>query len=196
MNKDNKHVKVNISSITKWFKDKNIGTDKMLLLGLAGVILIISPMFSGKKNNSNNEASTTAVNYEMTCKEYAKYMEERVCEIIKNVEGAGNVKVMINFKSTSEKIVLTESPYSYNETNEEDGAGGFRTIYEENNEEKVIYDSDDSPYITKEVLPEILGVAVIADGGENPVVKEKIINVIKALFDLSINKIAVVGNGG
>ena len=40
-------------------------------------------------------------------------------------------------------------------------------------------------------MPEIEGVAVVADGGNSPVIKEKIINLIKALFGLEINKIMV-----
>ena len=40
-------------------------------------------------------------------------------------------------------------------------------------------------------MPEVEGVAIIAEGGDSPVVKEKITGIIKALFGIEINKIAV-----
>lgn len=187
----------NLKSISKWFKERNIGNDKLILIGLAGIVLVLCTMYkSPDKNKEKKNVEETTTGYEITRQQYTEYMENRLKSILEKIENIGSVKVMINYKSTWEKIVLTENPYTYNETKEEDKEGGKRIITEKTHDENVIYDSEDMPYVTKEIIPEIQGIAVIAQGENNPVTEEKIINVIKALFDVSVNKIAVVWNGG
>ena len=62
-------------------------------------------------------------------------------------------------------------------------------------DESVIYDennnSNKSPFVVSNYMPKVEGVAVIAKGGDSPLVKEKITGIIKALFGIEINKIAV-----
>ena len=44
----------------------------------------------------------------------------------------------------------------------------------------------------KSVYPEIKGVAVVCEGASDPVVREQIVSVITALFDISSKNISVV----
>ena len=57
-------------------------------------------------------------------------------------------------------------------------------------------DGDESGLRIKEIYPEVRGVAVICEGGDNPVVKEQIISALKALFDINTNCISVAAGGG
>ena len=64
---------------------------------------------------------------------------------------------------------------------EEDSQGGTRQSSKASKKENTVYASDSdsttqgsgSPYVSKELSPEIEGVVVIADGGGNAVVKRK-----------------------
>ena len=49
-----------------------------------------------------------------------------------------------------------------------------------------------SPYISKEMTPEIEGVLVIAEGGENAVVIQNITEAIQALFGVEAHKIKIM----
>ena len=102
---------------------------------------------------------------------------------------------MITVKGREGKEILKDENISSDNTKESDGAGGERNISSYNKDENTIYYKDSSgaqyPYVLSEIMPEIEGVAVVADGGDSPVIKEKIINLIKALFGLEINKIMV-----
>ena len=46
--------------------------------------------------------------------------------------------------------------------------------------------------MSKELSPKIEGVVVIADGGENAVVKENISSAVQALFDIEQHKIRIM----
>ena len=47
------------------------------------------------------------------------------------------------------------------------------------------------PIILKEVLPEVKGVVVVADGASDTLIKERLVNAVKVLFDIPIHKIQV-----
>ena len=88
-----------------------------------------------------------------------------------------------------------EEPYSKSSVTEEDGDGGSRDTDEVSQDYNVIYsegsDGTTIPFVISENSPQIEGVAVVAQGGDSAVVKEKITGIIKALFGIEINKIAV-----
>ena len=102
---------------------------------------------------------------------------------------------MITVKNSSTKEVLRESDISENKLLETDSSGGSRDSYETTKDENVVLteegNSIKSPFVISEAAPQVEGVAVIAKGGDSPIVKEKITGIIKALFGIEINKIAV-----
>ena len=59
------------------------------------------------------------------------------------------------------------------------------TVYVENGSEK-------QPYVTKEVLPKVEGVLVVAEGGDDPRVISDISDTVMALFRVEAHKIKVV----
>ena len=126
---------------------------------------------------------------------YTQNLEKELESILSSVDGAGKVRVMITLKNTSTKEVLMEEPYSESNVTEHDGDGGSRDSNEKSQDYHVIYkESSDGtmiPFVVSEISPQVEGVAVVAEGGDSAVVKEKITGIIKALFGIEINKIAV-----
>ena len=62
---------------------------------------------------------------------------------------------------------------------------GEETVYEESGGEK-------APYVSKEILPEIEGVLVVAEGGDSPRIVSDISDAVKALFQVEAHRIKVV----
>ena len=187
--------KVNMTSLKEILK--NITIEKWLLIGGCGIVLILcSDSCTGdkKETNSANESSENNV-VEDSWEEYIGNLENRLENIISKIDGAGDVQVMITVKNTSTKEVLTEDSMSEKKLNETDSDGGVRDSYEISKDEKVVVSEEGnsvkSPFVVSELTPKIEGVAVIAQGGDSPIVKEKITGIIKALFGIEINKIAV-----
>lgn len=126
---------------------------------------------------------------------YEAELEQRVREILKNVDGVGAVDVMIVLKSSAQKVVHTDNSSSRSVTDEKDSTGGTRKIENEENGVTTVLTSGDgqsTPIIEKELRPELSGIIISASGGGNPTVRAEISAAMEALFDLPAHKIKVL----
>ncbi len=149
-------------------KEKNKKLVYVILI--IGVILLSLPSFLPQKEAEPSRE--TVVN---------ERLEERLSNIISEISGVGKVKVMITYKSTSEKRVAKDKN-TRNSANE---------IYEEEKNVLLGSGSEQKPFITREEMPKILGVAVVAEGGGRDDVKAEISRAVRALTGVSANNIAV-----
>lgn len=188
-------MKINIDII------KNIGKEKLIIIAIAAVILILCTVWENSEKTEENrgvkqdEAYVGNLNADEFMEEYVKSQEKKLKAVLEKIDGAGEIYVMITIKNSSEDKILMEQSISGEKTDEDDGTGGKRNICTYSEDNSTVYITDENgntvPYVLSRMSPEIEGVAVIAQGGNNAVVKEKIISVIKALFDIEINKISV-----
>ncbi len=128
---------------------------------------------------------------------YEAQLEARVKEILKNVDGVGKVDVMIVLKSSEEKVYRVDKSVSTSDTDEKDSQGGQRTSQSSQSQESTVMTGGGSsqgstPFLEKELRPEISGIVVSAEGGGSPTVKAEISAAMEALFDLPPHKIKVL----
>ena len=177
-----------------------IGKDKLLLMAAAGMVLIVCSIPDNSKENKSGSVpvetkQSTSAEENRTMSVYVENLETRLADIIEKIDGVKNVHVMITLKKSESKEILKDENISSDNTDEADREGGQRKIVSYNKDEGTIYYKDSTgaqyPYVLSEIMPEVEGVAVVADGGDSPIIKEKIISLIKALFGLEINKIMV-----
>ncbi len=186
---------------------KEIGIEKLVVIFLCGIFLLaLSLPKSGDNSQKNETASlgdiqTTGVQLSdnkvsSSTQEYEERMENKIEEILKEVEGIGDVKVMITVKSSKEKVTLKDSPYSKETVKESDSAGGTRESQNiKTEEETVLVDGNSQtsvPYVLKEIEPEIEGVLVLAGNGNNAALKKEIMEAVQVLFDVPSHKIKVM----
>lgn len=191
----------------KRFTLKEIGLPKLLIMLLAGIFLLVlsfPDFFSGgsKKTNSLGEGGTKQAAENSTqakgtdLDEYVEKLETRLQNILKKVEGIGEVEVMLTLESSKEQVTLKDAPYSQESTTETDSAGGSRITSNIQREDSSVMvqseNGEEIPYVTKEIEPSIEGVIIIAEGGGNTVVMNEIIGAIEALFDVPTHKIKVM----
>ena len=182
------------NKLTNWkkFSFKNLKKDQLLILLLAGILLMVIAVPAGKTKEHASSASDEEA--------YTTYLEDRLSRILSQIEGAGEVKVMITLKSSAEKVLDKDTESDQETVTEEDSQGGTRQSSKASKKENTVYASDSdsttqgsgSPYVSKELSPEIEGVVVIADGGGNAVVKENISSAVQALFDIEPHKIRIM----
>lgn len=126
---------------------------------------------------------------------YEKELEQRVKEILKNVDGVGEVDVMLTLKSSKEKILHVDKDKSRSSTEEKDSAGGTRKSMTEEVKESSLLSGGtgtNEPVIEKELQPEIAGIVISAQGGGSAAVKAEISEAMEALFGLPAHKIKVL----
>ena len=170
-------------NLEKILKIKNIGKEKLILLALAGIMLIGASYFESIGQDHKDNETTMAVE-NIDDRDYETTIEQKVKKIISSVEGVSNVNVMVTFKCGNEKVLQSDSENSSDD-------GGKSSL----KKSTVILNKNDgdSPYIIKEINPQIEGIAVTAKGITNGK-KEEIMNMLSALFDVPIHKISVIEN--
>ena len=169
------------------------------IIVLTGVLLMILAIPTEQKDqetmaSKKNETETVMENGTAQT-DYVREMENRLKETLSAIEGAGRVEVMITLEDMGESVVEKDTVKESSDLQETDQEGGIRkdrkvqvsgeTVYKEGGSEK-------TPFIGKEITPKIAGVLVVAQGGENTVVKQNISEAVMALFQIDVNRIKVV----
>lgn len=155
----------------------------LLLILLAGVLLLVvtfPDVRSDSPENENDGGSASVMNENTDLQKYADDLEKEIAGILSRVEGVGEVEVMITLKSGNRKIVEKD------ERSTGDDAAEETSVYRQN------ADGSSEPYVNTELSPGIEGVAVIAEGGGSPVVRQEITEAVQALFDVEAHKIKIM----
>ena len=190
----------------EWFQSIRSGDrlpkkNHLLILFLVGLLLFVAvfPFPASDQSGADTVESTSAASVNegsTTLGEYESYLEEKTADILKQVDGVGDVTVMITLKSGGQKIIEKDQSGSSQTTEEEDSEGGKRTVEESTSDKTSIYEQDSdgssAPYVSKELSPEIEGVVVIADGGGNAVTAQNITEAVQALFGVEAHKIKIM----
>lgn len=184
--------------------------EKVIFLFCSGLLLFVISLPSGKttgpewKGKTAEVLADVSVNSEDTAVEdtgakaengsYEELLEQRIRELLKNVEGVGEVDVMVVLKASEERIWHVDKSSTSSVTEENGaGSGSSRITREENQSESTVIDGkSQSPVMEKEVKPEISGVVISADGGGSAVIRAEISGAMEALLGLPANKIKVM----
>lgn len=178
------------------FKKRNGKLFNDILIAVAfGAMLIVAGevFFSG----GDDESSISVVQEQenTTNEDFASSLESKTESLLSQVEGAGSVRVMITLSSDGESVYAEEKKTSTSQTDEKASGGDNREIASETEENTVVMasngDGSTSPVIIKETAAEIAGIVIVAEGGDNIIVKDSLIRAAQALFDIPANKVAV-----
>lgn len=158
---------------------EKIKTDKRLLLliilGIVGFAFILFP--------DTDEAYRTDTKENISAEQVTdkEGTEKAVTGMIESIKGAGKAKIMITYECDSETVFA------------KDTAEKSRDNENDIKNEYIIIDGDngETGLRVKSIYPRVLGVAVICEGGDDPIVKERIYSLISALFDINTNSISV-----
>ena len=155
-----------------------------IALALTGAILLIIAWPQKKENEVTKaeeivreEVAPSGSNSQQ--ESYVSYLENRLEEVLGQMEGVGKVKVMITVSDTGETVVEKD----------------IRTTIDSETQEETVFVEDNTgsyPYVGKKIMPSIEGIVVVAEGGGNATVAANISNAAMALFPVEAHKIIVV----
>jgi len=121
-------------------------------------------------------------------------LEKRLENILRSMEGVGDVEVLINYSETSTVVAMYNENVTESSTEETDSNGGVRTILETDTQKEIVYSDEDGnskPVTEKIMMPKIEGAIITAKGAANAKVKNNIIEAVKAVTGLASHKIQV-----
>lgn len=178
---------------------RKLKKDQILILLLTGVLLVVIALPSGgtkETTGGERDSGQTEMPVQDSQTGYTQYLEQKLSDTLSQIEGAGEVMVMVTLKSSAEKVVEKDQTSDQETVTESDSQGGTRTTKQENQEESTVYaqgdGQDQSPYVSKELSPQIEGVVVVAQGGDQAVVKQNITEAVEALFGIESHKIRIM----
>lgn len=161
---------MNKEQIIKIFKNKN--NRIIFIIFIIGVVLVLTAQHHKDTYGGENvSAPASAVS--------VRNEEERLAEMLAQIEGAGRVSVMITYESGTEKSLAYET-----KTSSRENSG-------ERSEDRRAVTSGGEPMVVKEVYPQVKGVIVAADGADSASVKTAIREAVTASLGVSAHKVCI-----
>ncbi len=188
--KTTKSTAFKLPTIAQLFDKKN----RLFIIGLVGIVLIfMSDMLFFAPEDSESSENISAV-YNMSSSDSEAYVDNLETELINmmlSVSGVGEAKVMITLDSPGETIYAQSEKSTTEITAAGSGNGADeKTSYE--SEYTIIDDgSKDTPIIEMQKLPEIRGVAVVCQGGDDISVIARVTELVSVVLGVPTNRIFV-----
>jgi stage III sporulation protein AG len=140
-----------------------------------GVIIIILSKSSGSKVENVKGGIE-----ELDPSEYSEMLEERIEELCNRVDGVSGAYAVVTLKGGYQAIYAIDSQSGNTSTKNQ------TVVIGSGSGEKAILEGYS--------YPEIAGVGIVCHGGDSYDVKNKIVSLVSSAFDISANKIFVVGS--
>ena len=125
------------------------------------------------------------------CHAYERAMERRLEEALSLVDGAGEVRVMVSFAQGRETVFAVDRNVNVTSTQEQDAQGGTRYQSSQQSQDNTLIIMD-RPLVVKEPPPVIGGVMIIAEGGDDILVRDALIRATSTLLGVDINRVQVL----
>ena len=185
---------------------KKIENLVFLVIVLIITVVVINYIWNG--NKSSNKTITNSAGRQLASSKTSQdidsnqstnsgnsgSLERRLEDILKNIEGVGDVKVFINYSESSETVAMYNENSKKSTTEETDKSGGVRKVEETDSQKEVIYQEQNGnkiPIVQKTVEPKIEGAIITAKGASDINVKTNIIQAVEAATGLATHKIQV-----
>lgn len=178
-------------------------TENLVVFAIVLIITVVAMNYilSGKKDKTNKTIQSedkvlTQKNgdSQVENKDNKQDIETRLENILSNIKGVGNVKVLITYSQESTVIPMYDEDTSTSITEEQDSGGGSRTVNESTSKKDIIYEENNgvkTPITQSIINPKIEGAIVTAKGANDANVKTNIIEAVEAVTGLATYKIQV-----
>ncbi len=173
------------SSFIKKLAADNKKRKIIVALGFIFILLILMSVFFDSDNKDTQKA---AVSEEVILdrEEYTLSMENRLTDILKDIYGVGEVKVMLTIDDTGQNIYQSD----IKKTNDSSDSGQ-NTSYEQ----QLVLIKDNSgktnALLKSTEFPKVSGVVVVCEGGDDINVQKRVIGAVTTVFDISSAKVCV-----
>lgn len=178
-------------------KKKPSAFENLIVIVILGVIILLAVSFlakpDGAEKTSKDASSIESGDLDiiqgpsLNGQEVIADIEKRLSELLTQVEGAGQVSVMIYADSSSEQIPAYNNIQDTRNDERNDGKSS-----EISETRELALSGDDSPVILKIVVPQIKGVVVVAEGADDMLIKEQLNNAVCTLLGIPEHRVQIL----
>ncbi len=160
----------------------------ILAAGILGIVLIGVSSFLPK--GDKEEASTAdARAAKLSTEDFIRRTEEKLTAIVHSIEGAGECKVMVTLENGVEYVYATEERVN---TDRQEGDGEI-SQRDDSDKSVIVVDTGDGKQglLVTEIQPTVKGVVIVCEGGDQPVVQQRVIDTVTTALNLSSKRVCV-----
>lgn len=179
------NLKEKVKNLYKKLKTiKNI--EIIIALVIISIAVLIYFTIEGKREEETSSISTEKVTNETSLTDG---LEDRLANILTEIEGAGKVSVMITYETTSE-VVTADKVDTHTTTS---GVGDGTVTNTTSNSTPIIVTGVDGSevIILQEKMPQIKGVIIVAEGADNVAVKMRLMSATSTVLGVNANSIQI-----
>lgn len=155
-------------------------------IGVVGILLIMFSDFNFSPDAAEKKT-------EISLKEYRQELEKEITGLLMEIDGVGDVKVMVTLETGLENIyVQQQRTTSDTQTNQENEAVKQSEQSTFENEVVIVSGQNgDEPLIEKIIQPAVQGVAVVCSGADDITVVSAVTNSVAVVLNIPTNRICV-----
>jgi len=192
-----------IKEIKKILAQKQLKNLIAVCIVLGFILIAMNVLLPNSKTLSNNKVSSqattenvdnTTITKETDAKNYEEQQKIDLKNILKKMNGVGDVEVMMSFENGEQKVPAYDKNTQKTTTEETDNQGGKRVNNQNTDGESIVMttsNGNNEPFILTTYKPKITGVIILAEGATNSKTKYEIEQAVSKLYNLSLNKVNV-----
>ena len=162
----------------------------LVIFGVGGILLIFLSSFFTSDKNDDKKITSTASGY--TTEQYCALLEKNVKSIVTGITGDKKATVVITLESgvrysyaSADEIDSSSSTGSTNDQSSESKKESYITVKNADGSERAL--------VVTEIMPEVRGVAIICNGGNNEIIAEKIKNAVTSALNITSKRVYISG---
>ncbi len=168
---------------------------KQVKLLLAALLLGVVMMSFGSCETpgvAGKQAEDSAPAEKFTTADEEEKLEEKLQPVLAKIRGVGDVSVSVTLASGSRTEYAVNASTTVNTTKESDADGGEKNTTQSSSNDTIVFkDNDETPVVVQESRPQVQGVLIVAEGGDDTAVRSQITAAVSALLDIPVHKITV-----
>lgn len=186
MNDDKKtEIKSKLSKLIKDDKIKKL----VIALCIGGIALIFLSTFLGGKTSAGDNSSDSTLDTQRytNLSEYKTAIENDLSKIISKIEGVGSTEVFLTLDNSSENVYAVNQKQSSKSSSSDGGDESLDTEYFSLRKS----DGSETGMLLKVIEPDVRGVLVVCNGGDNSMIKERVLEAVTKALNISSARVCI-----
>ncbi|KUK36352.1 hypothetical protein [Thermacetogenium phaeum] len=191
----------------EWYLLRSPQMLRLLIVLIGGIFILVcagnlvSPSETVSGEGAGGETEVAAPEGTAGLAAAERDLERRLEAILSSVAGSGAVQVTVTMAAGPEHIYAKNLSKQNRTTEERDQAGGNRITTEVNEDGNLVLvqsvsGGKEEPVLIRTTRPEIAGVLVLAEGADNPALREELSRAVETVLAIPPHKVTVLPKEG